>query len=115
MPCPPNAQPLLTCRAAVVDAQRTAGVHAASARRSRPLGEVDREALEIGQLAIGERPLMRGAQHHARRFAGFESFLPARRTKAPAIALLETGKAELRPRRRQIVAALARERQEPLR
>ena len=48
---------------------------------------------------------MRGAQDHARRSAGFESFLPTRRTEAPTVAGLEAGKAEFRHRGLKIVAA----------
>src|SRR5689334_10472529 len=48
---------------------------------------------------------MGGAQHHARRLAGCERLLPARRAQAPAVAGFEPRKAELRHRRGQIVAA----------
>src|SRR5579871_6217303 len=58
------------------------------------LCEVDGVALEIRETAEFERALMRRAQHHARRVAVFESLLPARRAQAPAVALLQSGKAE---------------------
>src|SRR5262249_25099050 len=48
---------------------------------------------------------VRGAQHHARRSAGRESFLPTGRAEAPTVAGLEAAKAEFRHGRREIVAA----------
>src|SRR5262249_3863058 len=48
---------------------------------------------------------MRGAQHHARRLAGLESFLPTGCAEAPTVAGLEAAKAEFRHRRRKVVAA----------
>ena len=74
----------------------------AAAARSR---QIDRGAFEIGQGAETQRPLVRGAQHHAGRLTGREGLLPARRAQAPAVAGLEARKAEVRQRRRKIVAA----------
>src|SRR3954470_18826331 len=48
---------------------------------------------------------MGGPEHHPRCLARLKSFLPARRTQAPAITRLQSGKTELRPRRRKVVAA----------
>lgn len=48
---------------------------------------------------------MRGAKHDARRVIGFERLLPALRAKTPAIAGFESGKADFRHWRRQVVAA----------
>jgi len=61
-------------------------------------------ALEVGERAVIERALVGGAQHDARRLARLERLGPARRAQAPAVAGLEAGEAELRHRRRQIVA-----------
>jgi hypothetical protein len=67
--------------------------------------QIDRRALEIGERAVTQRAFMGRAQHHARRLAGLECFLPARRAQAPAVAGLEAGKAIFRHRGREIVAA----------
>src|SRR5262245_43199561 len=69
------------------------------------LGQIHREALEIGERAIAQRAFMGGAQDHARRLARLQRFLPTRRTETPTIAGLEPGKAEFRHRRRKIIAA----------
>ena len=42
-------------------------------------GEIDGVPLEVGERAMIERTGLGGAQHHARRLAGLERFLPARR------------------------------------
>src|SRR5258708_8617665 len=68
-------------------------------------GQIDRKALEVGELAMLERALVSGSQHDPRRLPGIERFLPTRRTETPAVAGVEAGKAILRNRRRQIVAA----------
>ena len=52
-----------------------------------------------------ERALVSGSQHDPRRLPGIERLLPTWSAEAPAIAGLEAGKAVLRNRRRQIVAA----------
>src|SRR5437868_14438004 len=67
--------------------------------------QIDGVALEIGEAAIGERPLMRRAQHDTRRQPGLERLLPAWRAEAPAIARLQPREAVIRHRRREIVAA----------
>src|SRR5262249_55192438 len=77
----------------------------------RGSGQVHRKALEIGERAMIERALVGGAQHHARRLARLERLLPARCAQAPAVARLEAAEAELRHRRRQIVAARFGERE----
>ena len=62
---------------------------------------------------MGKRTLVGGPQHHARRLAGLECLLPARRAQAPTIAGLQARKAELGDRSREIVAAGFREREKP--
>src|SRR5437660_4670673 len=75
-------------------------------RITRPRsGEVHRKAFEIGERAVVERAFVRSAQHHVGGLARLERFLPTRRAQAPAVARLEAGKAELRHRRRKIIAA----------
>ena len=74
-------------------------------RNARGLSQIDGKAFEIAERAISQRRLVGGAQDHARWVSGFEGFLPALRAQAPAIAGFETGKTDLRYRRRQIVAA----------
>jgi hypothetical protein len=68
-------------------------------------GEVHREPLEIGELAVVEGVFVRSPQDYAGRLARLERFLPARRTQAPAVAGPQPGKAEFWHRRRKIVAA----------
>src|SRR5258708_19063407 len=95
----------------------------ASRRRSNPCGpvtwtaltQIHGVALEVGERAIGQRALMRRAQHDARRQPGGERFLPARRAHAPAVAGLEAGEAVLRHRGGEVVAAGLGEFQEPRR
>src|ERR1051325_1481298 len=60
---------------------------------------------KISQSAIVQRALMGGAKHHPRRMARFKSLLPTRRAQAPAVARLQSGKAELRTRGGKVVAA----------
>src|SRR4051812_21200973 len=74
--------------------------------------QVDGEALEIGQRAVGERAFMGGAERHLRCGAGLERLGPARRTKAPAVARLHSRKTVFRHRRGEIVTAAGREFQE---
>ena len=74
-------------------------------RRRRVLCGIEAIALQVGKADDLERRLVRGRQHDARRGAGFECFLPALRTQAPAVARLEPRKAELGTRGRQVVAA----------
>lgn len=78
---------------------------AKSRGRSAPLRQIDGEPFEIAERAISERRLVGGPQDHARRVGGFEGFLPALGAQAPAIAGFESGEADFRNRRRQIVAA----------
>src|SRR5262252_11001584 len=80
-------------------------MYATVAIRLSASGEVHRETFEIGQRAVAQRAFLRSAQDHARRPAGFESFLPTGRTQAPTVAGLEAAKAEFRHRGRKIVAA----------
>src|SRR5579863_8354017 len=51
-----------------------------------------------------ERPLMGGLQSHGRHDAGFERPFPGLDAHAPAVARLQSGKAELGARRNQVVA-----------
>jgi hypothetical protein len=62
---------------------------------------------------MGKRTLVGGAQHHARRLAGLECLLPARRAQAPAITGLQARKAKLGDRGREIIAAGFRVREKP--
>ena len=82
-----------------------------SAPRVQPLFSVDiqREAFEVGERAVGKRTLVGGPQHYARRLAAFEGLLPARRAQAPPISGLQARKAKFRDRSREIVAAGFRE------
>ena len=52
-----------------------------------------------------ESAFVRGAQDHAGSLAGLKRFLPTRCTQAPTVAGFQAAKAELRHRRRKIVAA----------
>jgi len=69
--------------------------------RGQPAHEIERHNLE--------RALVRRAQVDARRHTGLVSFLPARGAQAPAVAGLQARETELGSRRREIVAAEARE------
>src|SRR5215471_7615531 len=60
--------------------------------------QIHREALEIGERAVVERALVRGAHDHAGRLTRLQRFLPTGCTEAPAIAGFEAGKAEFRHR-----------------
>jgi hypothetical protein len=93
------AQPLL----AASRAPASTGTSGAQQRRSGS-GQVHCEALEIGERAVVQGTFVCGAQDHARRLAGLERLLPTGCAEAPAIAGPETAKAELRHRRRKIVA-----------
>jgi hypothetical protein len=75
--------------------------------------DIQRETLEVGERAMSKRTLVGGPQHHARRLAGLECLLPARRAQAPAITGLQARKAKLGDRGREIVAAGFREREKP--
>lgn len=55
---------------------------------------------------------MRRGEHHERRFSRFFCFLPTPSTQTPAITRLEPRKTVLRHRRRQVIPAALRERQE---
>ena len=70
----------------------------------RKIFQIDGVALEVCQSAELKRSFMGGAQHHARRHAGFKRFGPARRAQAPALAGLQTGKAVIGHGRGQVVA-----------
>ncbi len=48
--------------------------------RQKQSGDVHSETFELGERAVRQSSLMRGAQHHARGLAGLESLLPPRRT-----------------------------------
>jgi hypothetical protein len=62
-------------------------------------GEVHREPLEIGELAVVEGVFVRSSQDYAGRLARLERVLPARRIEAPAVAGPQAGKAEFWQRR----------------
>lgn len=68
--------------------------------------------LEIGEVNELKGRFMSGFQHDAWRTISLEGFLPASGTQAPLVARLETGKAEIRPRGGEIIAALFRELEE---
>ena len=72
-------------------------------------------ALQIGQRAIIQCALVGRAQHHPRGVARLEGFLPARGAKAPAVARLQSGKAEFGHGSRKVVAPFLREAEEPVR
>ena len=63
------------------------------------LRQIDGVTLQIREFAILQRGFVGRAKHHARRLAGFERFLPARRAETPAVAGLKSRKAEFRHRR----------------
>ena len=52
-----------------------------------------------------ESAFVRGAQDHAGSLAGLKRFLPTGRTEAPTVTGFQAAKAELRHRRRKIVAS----------
>jgi hypothetical protein len=54
-------------------------IHEEPRPKRAPLRQIDGEAFEIGERAIGQRRLVCGPQDHARRVGGFEGFLPALR------------------------------------
>jgi hypothetical protein len=54
---------------------------------------------------VSESALMSSPRDHARRSACRKGFLPAGRAQAPTITWLQTGKAEIRRRGRQIIPA----------
>src|SRR5262245_38552415 len=66
--------------------------------------------LQVLELAVGERRLVRRLEHDLGRYAGLEGLLPARRAQAPLVAGLQAG--ESGTRRREVVAARLGERQE---
>src|ERR1700675_179258 len=68
--------------------------------------------LQIFQSDEIERALVRGVENDAWRAAGLERFAPSRRTQAPAVAGLQSGKTEIGYRRAQVVAARKGEFQE---
>src|SRR5579872_4934588 len=68
------------------------------------LRKIDGVFLEVGERAMFQSALLRGAQHHAWRRTSIQRFLPARRAQAPAIARLQTIEAVLRVRGGQVVA-----------
>src|SRR5579871_388270 len=72
-------------------------------------GKIDRVSLQIRERTIFERRFVGGAQHDTRGLSRVKRLLPARRAQAPAIAFLQSGKAECGHRRRKIVAARLRE------
>ena len=71
----------------------------------RASGEIDREALEVGERAVAQRAFVRGAQHHAGRLARLECFLPTGCTEAPTVAGFQAGETEFLHRGRKVVAA----------
>src|SRR5271155_400470 len=73
--------------------------------------QVDRVALQHLQRDDLQGGLVGRGQSDFGSFAGLECLLPALGAQAPAIARLQTRKAEFRYRRRQIVAGRLRERQ----
>src|SRR6516225_975625 len=73
--------------------------------------QIDRVAFEQLERDHLEGRFMRRRQSDLWRFTGLERLFPALGAQAPAIARLETGKAEGRHRRRQIVAGLFRKSQ----
>ena len=77
-------------------------------------GDIGSVRLEVGQRAMGQRPFVGRAQGDAWRAPRNERFLPARRAKAPAVAVLEARKPKGRHRRRQIVAPRLRKRKESI-
>jgi hypothetical protein len=67
--------------------------------------EVDRQPLEVRERAEAQGTFMCSAQDHARRTPRLQRFLPPRCAQTPAITGLQSGKAEVRDGRREIVAA----------
>ncbi len=67
--------------------------------------KIDRVGFEIGEGHDLQRAPMGRLQADLRRATCLESLLPTRRAKAPAVTRLESWEAELRPRRRQIIAS----------
>src|SRR5690606_11917184 len=74
--------------------------------------QINREFLEIGELAVVERAFVRGGEDDARRGAGLERLLPARRAEAPAVAGPEAREAVFRHRRGEIVSGARAEGEE---
>ena len=72
---------------------------------ARNVSFVDCEAFEIGEGAVAQGALVSSAQDHAGCVAGLEGFLPTRRAQAPTISGFQAGKAVVRHRCREIVAA----------
>jgi len=73
-------------------------------------GQVHRMPFQVGHAAGLQRPLVGGAQHDPRCAPRFQGLLPARGAQAPTVAGLEPRKVEVRHRRREVVALLARTR-----
>ena len=58
--------------------------------------QIDSEFLEFGERTVFEGTFMGGPQDHARRLLCIKCFLPARRTKAPAVTEFQSGEAKFR-------------------
>jgi hypothetical protein len=67
--------------------------------------KIDGVALEVAELDELERRLMGRGENDAWGAAGLEGFAPARGAEAPAVARFKSRKAELWPRRGEVVAA----------
>src|SRR5437870_4238858 len=74
--------------------------------------DVERVFLQCAERDHGERFLVRRREHNGRRDARLVRLAPCGRAHAPAIARLQAGKSELRCRRDQVIALLAREHEE---
>lgn len=74
--------------------------------------KIDCEGFEIGERHDLQRSTMCRLQADLRCAAGLESLLPPRRAEAPAVPRLEPQEAELRSRRRQVIASGAGELEE---
>src|SRR2546428_3133878 len=77
--------------------------------------QVERIALERGERRVLEHVLVRCLQDHARRLARLPGLDPAQHMQAPAVAVLESPKAHLRPRGHEVVAARDTELEEVVR